>query len=138
MIGDLPFLLFLLIIRCLGTQVFLLDEPSPATLRCWCSSRLFSAQGQCGAIPFTTGCASRNRLSMSIDRLRALLAHVDAIRWITSAIRRSMHVPVAHQRLSPDNGCRAGAGLFEACTRTGPPAVHRRSSVLSLRTCRHC
>src|SRR2546428_2673325 len=96
----------------------------------------------CGAIPFTTGMRfaqpaidgrSPGCVSCWLTWMR--------FAWITSADSPQRGTfQWAHQRLSPDDGCRGRVlALSKRCTKNW--ATCRLSSkiwVLSLRTCRHC
>ena len=102
-------------------ELFLLDEQRRPRFVAGVPPDYFSAQGQLWGNPVYNWDALRSTgYQWCIDRLRALLAHVDVFAWITSAGSRPRGTfRQAHQRLSRGNGYRVRArAFFRQCKRS--------------------
>src|SRR6266567_2066080 len=116
-------------------ELFLLDEHRRPRFVAGVPPDYFSAQGQLWGNPVYNWDALRSTGCVPCWLTWMRFA------WITSADSPQHGTfQLAHQRLSPDNGCRGRVLAFsKRCTKNW--ATCRSSSkisVLSLRTCRHC
>ena len=95
-------------------DLFLLDEERRPRFVAGVPPDYFSTQGQLWGNPvYNWEALHTTGYRWSIDRVRALLAHVDAIRFDTSVDSRPHGTfQQAHQRPGPDNGCRGRGRTF--------------------------
>jgi len=114
-IGDLPFFVSPeSSVFGQNPSLFLLDEHRRPRFVAGVPPDYFSARDSCGKSVYNWEALRATGYRWAIDRIRALLAHVDAIAWTTSAASRPRGMFCGSApRPSPENGTGPGAGSLK-------------------------